>query len=537
MTSSPWKRAMLMNDTNYLPIVPIFQLMSSKNKTITFLADSLTFGTTAEKISGKIEELNKRKNVQQNLDKIRDMCDLEENGKACVCYGRILEFGSYNVTENITEAYKYYTKAQNLNETSALPMLSFYHRYYQKDIESSIIEASASTSFVESSIPASIQHYEGKYRPKSCPAAARKLKDLSEAVAMMNDEVFHTQQEMNETEYKRLKKSSDPKDQYKLAVYQLSQPYMDNKTLTSSIKLLNKSYENGYSQAGAPLARLQFFKNPKESLLLLRKFSDIGDPIANYAFSEIAPALGNEFARLGLECLKSAVNVNSLPAIHKFGEITYYGLGVTRSAKDAYKIFSKGAVLGYKRSIYKMATMLLGGDGATVDCPRAVENLRKITDLGPWSSFFDRYVARGSEVAYLKMIDLGLTPCKFIPTNRTKGYMHADKDTEYLTYIRNARQGDDESIVWLALKSPLNEAEEYLLKLRQLKTTSRILELPIRAYLTIKNFRPWLKGELNPEDAEFISSKFGFFKLLFVFTTFFVTFMLLVIARVRVILE
>ena len=115
---------------------------------------------------------------------------------------------------------------------------------------------------------------------------------------------------------------------------------------------------------------------------------------------------------LSASIIQSIAESEYPPAIHRLGELTYFGLmQIKRSAKDAFILYAKAASCGYNPSILAAAKQLVGGDGVCEDCESAVSLLRGIIDVGPWSDFYDKFVLlKKSKVAFLRMVEMGLTP-------------------------------------------------------------------------------------------------------------------------------
>ena len=146
--------------------------------------------------------------------------------------------------------------------------------------------------------------------------------------------------------------------------------------------------------------------------------------------------------------------------------------------------------------------MLSGGDYVAADCQRAVKILRNLMEFGPWSAFLEKYVDRGSEVAYLKMTDMGLTLSMVVRTDKSRESKNEEEN--YYKNIHSAMLGDIESLVWLAVKSSPHEAKEYIQKINAMQV-SNIIVIPLKMYIVFNNFVPWLKGQLKEEDAEYIT--------------------------------
>ena len=534
---SPWKDTLRMTDLNYLPIVPIFRLTKIADQQ--FFIDSLT----EESYNGDnrtitiIKLLNRKENVNLNIQLLQTLCDTEHNPKACLAYGRIFEFGSYNQTENHTIAIQYYQKAVKYNDTDALGLLSFYHRYYKQDLALSILEADVSSPLVENIIPKSIQQFEGHYRPKSCPTSTRSLLGIGAALSSMSDFVFDVP-DVNASEYERMKNSTDPKDLYTLGLIHLTEPYPSSEDILISYKYLQSAYSKGYVMAGTPLAFTAFLQgNLTLSDALFSKQVKIHDVRAIYLFA-IRLLSNNDIddIRDGRNFMQEAKHLGFMPAIYQDAVYSYLGLyGYQRDARTAHKGFIKAATFNFLPASYQAANQLIGGDGAVVNCEVGYNMLMKMIDYGPWTTFLERYVSRGSEIAFLKMMDMGLTPNKVIKTNKIEKTKKIDRGDEYLKNIRLARNGDAAALIWLALESPLDETEEYLQKIASKEPAISILETPLRMTIFFKHFMGYMRGEY--EQNTFFTKCFQTILNFVLILTLFMTLCILVFARLKYTLE
>ena len=96
--------------------------------------------------------------------------------------------------------------------------------------------------------------------------------------------------------------------------------------------------------------------------------------------------------------------------------------------------------------------------------------------------------------------------------------------------------GDIDSLVWLAIKSTPSEAKEYFDMINAMKV-SNIIVIPLKMYVVIHNFIPWIRGELKGADAKYISDCVDLVKLYVPIVLLFATLVTLIIARAKLMLE
>ena len=532
---SIWKDTYHMDDPNYLPIVPIFQFFQTQLIPDLFgFADVFSSPNSTDLgVIQILKNLNHRINTTSNLNLLRSLCDQQSNSHACLAYARIYEFGSYGTEESSATAIKYYEKAAELNCSIAYSMLSFYHRYFDINIPLSIMEADASGLTLESIIPIALQHYKGKYRPKSCYSSTRRLKPVGSIIATMNDYVFPMPL-LSDSEYHRIQDSEDPKDLYTRGLIYLTDPFPSIEEVRNASVLLQKSYEQGYDKAGPAYAfTLLLLENTTKGENILIKHSRLSDPVALYLWGIQLISSGQILdIQNGKYLLQQSKDSGFLPAIHYDGFLYYYGLnGHPRNSKKAYQIFTQSASLGHIPSINIAATMLIGGDGPVVNCDLAMENLMKLLDFGPWTKYLERYVSRGSETAFLKMIDMGITPNKLLKTNKTTTKTYMEKSEEYLQNVRMARNGDSASLIYLALQSPFKDAIDYINKLKQKERSLSALVFPLKLTIFLKYLMPYLRGDL--EDDSFFASFFNTLLHILLILLTFISLVCLVFARIN----
>jgi TPR repeat protein len=493
-SSEPWKTGLLMKDPYYLPVPGIFALFQIPGRSDPVIADYLSLrGNLIPPIgfngSQVLHDLNSRKDPNRSLRQLVTACDGDGDPQACLILGRIYEFGAYNQTQDHEKALNYY---ERLHGTASLSPLSFFHRH-SLGFPLSIVEADSTMEFIESALPAALQHEHGFLRPLSCPATSRILFPIAKAVTEMTLDLISSP--LNASQAAALAGSTDPADLHALAMYELSAPYPAVNVMETAKARLLKALEQGHQESAAPLAALarQMLNiNITRVLGLLDGAINLRDPAALHVASGffLIPQLQELFnpAR-GLGNLRAAATLGYAPAIHKLGEITYYGFfGIGRSNSKAFKLFNQAAVSGYRPSILRAARLLLDGDGVVVDCPRAVSMLKRVIDGGPWRSFLDTYQEVGSRHAFMKMLDMNLTPCGWLdvgPGSQVTDELlkvvgRKSPGPTMMTKIRASQEGDGAALLWLTLRSPLIEALEWLKRVELMPPAISIFAVPLK---------------------------------------------------------
>ena len=118
-----WKESLQMDNTSYLPVVPIFSV-AKNNSVPMYFYDVLTTNKENDVVNNYIIDLNNKTDPVSTMSMIKKECKSFHNSRACLLYGRIFEFGSYNYPENITRAMKYYQYAYDLSHTVSAAVLS-----------------------------------------------------------------------------------------------------------------------------------------------------------------------------------------------------------------------------------------------------------------------------------------------------------------------------------------------------------------------------------------------------------------------------
>lgn len=526
-----------MNDPDYLPVPPLFFIVKPGPAQPEIFGDYLSINqdNTGFVSRNVLRDLNKKKNVTESMSELKRACN-NKTSQACIILGRIYEFGAYGQKESRGKALNYYQRALDLGDKIALVPLSFYHRYYNLDLPRSIVEMDSTDESIESLLGASVQYEKGFLRPYSCPSAAERILKIAQLVAMMN--MFSSSKRLNQSEIEILKNSSDPKDIYKLAMNIANSPYPSKEELKKARGLFMKAYNMGNYHAAAPIIRIDIVLQPQQNVTYILDFLDkaikINDPDALLLAHELT-SMNQLAAEQSYFYIKDAAQSGYPPAVHRLAELTYWGLlRIPRSNKEGFKIFMKAAATGYKPSMFWAARQLLGGDGASVDCKEALSMFRRIVDLGPWSTFFDKYVKKGSKHAYLKMLDMSLTPIrllKFQPETETIANLInssflastslSTKSNVIIDKLRLAREGDHLSILWLVLNSNLADALQWLQRVESMPPRIAFLSKPLHAYLILKNYKLRSEGKLSQKEIQLLSecSQPYVTFLLIVFTT------------------
>jgi hypothetical protein len=211
--------------------------------------------------------------------------------------------------------------------------------------------------------------------------------------------------------------------------------------------------------------------------------------------------------------IRTAATLGYAPAIHKLAEITYLGLfGVGRSSSKGFKLFSQAAASGYRPSILRAATLLFNGDGVVANCPQAVSMLKRVVDVGPWTSFLDTYRKAGSRHAFTKMMGMNLTPRGWLDVH-TRSEVTAqllkvvghEGDSQpasaRMRRIRAAQEGDGAALLWLTLRSPLSEALDWLKRVELMPPAISMLATPLRWYLIARAIIGYHKFGARDTDA------------------------------------
>lgn len=584
-SNAPWKEGLNMDDPYYIPIMPIFTVVTPNSFPMPIIGDLLTIRNPKKfKPAHLLHQLNMRINPNKTLADLHRYCDKDNISHACLILGRIYEFGAYNQTEDQSLAYRYYLKVRALNDSASSAMLSFYHRYYDYNIPASIIEADYSLSYniVETTLSSSHQYESGLTRPLSCPAASRLLLPLADVTSKMT--YFQQNSELNETEIARMSNSSDPMDLYRLAMYELSVPYPSDNEIRVAKKRLKSSLAKGNPKAAAPIARLYVSRiagklNFTYIFQLLNKGYELNDPAAMTILAEIISMNKIESSRniySATDLLRKAADSGYSPAIHMLGFFTYFGFNsIPRSNTKGFELFSKAAAKGYPPAMFSAADQLIGGDGVVEDCSAAISMLRRIVDVGPWAKYLDKYVNRGSRHAFIKMLDMNLTPSSWINLSDSTNTFLKDEneinlgiakqkvgDTQdiesgsinYLQKISNsfisedhglitdsrikrirkAREGDGSSLLWLSLMSPLSESIQWIDRMRLLPSPSCYLASVVQAIVTARASFEFLTGQMKQDDANILKKLvIPYVPRIFTFVTT-VVLMILLSARVNI---
>lgn len=519
-SNAPWKAGYSMNDPDYLPVPPLFMIVKPDPSHPEIFGDYLSINqdNTGFVSRSVLRDLNKRKDVNKSMETLKHACN-NRTAQACIVLGRIYEFGAYGQKESRARALNYYQRALELGDRAALVPLSFFHRYYSVDIPRSVLEADSTDEYVESLLATSVQHEKGFLRPSTCPGAAEKVLRVAQLAAAMN--MFHHSKAVNETEAARLRNSTDPKDMYTLGMSMANVPYPSKDELKRARELLMKAYNMGNYHAAAPIIRIDVVLQPQQNFTYILDFLDkalkINDPDAMLLAHELT-SVNQVTVEQSYMYIKDAAQSGYPPAVHRMGELTYWGLlKIPRSNKEGFKIFMKAAATGYRPSMFWAARQLLGGDGADVNCMESLSMLRRIVDLGPWSTFLDKYVKRGSKHAFLKMLDMNLTPIrlmkiqpetetieKLVNTSLLAASELSTKSSVVIDKLRLAREGDYLSILWLVLNSNLADALQWLQRIESMPPRIAFLSKPLHTYLILKNLKYRSEGKLSQKEIQLL---------------------------------
>ena len=492
-----------MDDPYYLPAPPVFALYQPENYSYPIFVDLLVFTNNPNShntYSHIIQDLNTRNNSEQRFEELHNLCDAHD-AQACFILGRIYEFGAYNKTENHEQSLHFYNLSYTFGNIYVPALMSFFHRYYTNEIPLSIAELENCSAMIESNIPTSFQYFYGFLRPKSSITAINKLKVLANAVTKIH--LFPTAQKLSPAQVQQLSNSTEPKDMYNLGLHYLSIPYPSRKELKTAKKLFAKSLKEGVKESSIPMADILLHLNKgliKPLETLLSSFIN-GNNYASYLLSSIYLSSQNsEHYSKGRKLLKDAALSGFPPAIAQVAELHYYGLfGFHRDSGTSYQYHLKAVSKGYLPSLLQASIQLVGGDGVSEDIGESYDLLRRIIYTGPWTCFFDKYVARGSKHAFLKMLDLGLIPKVYLEkeayseveaelyqTIRQTYDVFNLQNKQGFSHFRKALEGDSISLIWLITHAPILDTDKYLNQLKYHPSFAHYLVLPLRIFIIVK---------------------------------------------------
>lgn len=508
-----WKQSFQMENLSYLPIVPLFKLIKTDMQNKYVIIDALTETKSTDLFQPEIfiDNLNQNNSPQNVKQKLDEFC-LKNVSQACLIIGRIYEFGSYIFSENISLAYSYYLRAYQLGSKNVLPILSYFHRHYFFDIERSILESDLSPDFLESALPMAFQYHSGISRPFSCKKAFEILQPFSYAFTSIMRFIFpgseHDNRNMHRTHAHLYFKAKSI----------LSRPYVSVNEIQDATNLLTQSIQYQYHESASILAQIHldgYLKTPNMSLI--NYYLDIGsklkDPLAYYllsCFLSIDDPLISKYS-IAFDFLKNSAHQGFAPSIHRIGYLTKKGyLGFRQNNNEAFRLFLHSAALGYQPSLYEISKFYFEGKGTKQNCNNGYSTLTKIIDLGPFSQFLNRYVSRGSKSAFLKMIDMNLTPLKFIQIDSNNSFTKSIvnltdfsiEDELYRQKKKFASVGNESAIVYLILTSPFEEALEWQKKLNMISPVYFFISFPIKTFLFFKNLWKYNHNQLSVKEAK-----------------------------------
>ena len=521
---APWKVSLTRLNTSYLPVPPMFALARLNNGVPVFidrLVSRLENDTivTDKRCGALLSELNNETNIEENIRELHERCNENADYHACLIVGRIWEFGAYNRTANQTTAMHYFRAAGKLgNSVAQLPMLSFFHRHNTQNVEMSLVEQDLSMVMLESSLAAANQYLKGILRPRSCPRAVKILVKVAEAVQHMK---------LIETDVipEQLKQESSdlesPQYWYARALKQMSVPYPSLEELQVAEVMLkhavNASYPPSYGAMSIVMRAMNksSLKAQQEMMRLLHmghKVEDTGSSVeyAKLLIQKNIPAIATN----GAHILSKLADLGVPQAMTEFAILKYYGLlGVGRSNKIAFTLFERASAAGCQKATIHAAEQLISGDGAPADCERAASMLLRIIETGPWSQFFNAYVDKESPHAFLKMIDLGLTPSIAVSVPAKKAFTkellentRVMNQSGAMRRIRAAQRGDWQSVIWLALTAGLEDAKMWIDRLAIMPSFASVFAGPIRNIVIAKNLVNWARGLLSDADIALLKS-------------------------------
>jgi TPR repeat protein len=511
-----------MKDPYYLPVPPIFALVHLDEFGSEVLEDLLSFPQNSTSAppefspASLFHRLHTRDSPDEVLASLDGFCNRNVS-QACLILGRIHEFGAYNQTEDLTKALVYYDR---VSDTSAFAPLSFLHRHYNVDLPTSVVEADLSLSCVESRLPAALEHDKGFLRPISCSQSFTLL--LPVARAVLETHPFPVSSRLNESTIASLQNSTDPADLHRLAMHALSLPYPAAHEISSAKHLLKLALAKGHHESAAPLAYIYGFNFTRKSSIshawnILAPALALNDPFARSVGADLLRlADPNNAEQLGrsIRLFHEAASSGYPYALYRLALFAYYGLfGTPRSASAGFELFARSAAGGYQPAMLEMAKMLFSGDGVAADCGQANALLRRIIDSGPWSEFLGTYVEKGSQHAFTKMLDMNLTPVGALQiteqSESTEALIKVLRDSssvlnsgEAMRRAREAATGNGAAALWLAIKSPIEEAVARVEEIERMRTTFAILGRPLRLYLFVKGVSAWMTGTLSNKGIE-----------------------------------
>lgn len=494
-SDSPWKKSIFMHNSSYLPIPPMFYLEKINNSFI--IQDLFDYNETLLNMKNIINELNDGRNISQNLNMIFNSCEKENNTIACIAAGRIYEFGSYNVSQNISLSYDFYRK---VNEKASI---NFLNRYYNnhtlnENVETGVIE---NLRLIENEL------YQNFHGNDTCENA-HLLLDIAKAVSrMIKYKIQDNYDIQNETSGYSLQKH---------ALNILSKPYLSENEINEAADLLNKSISIGHYESLSHYVKLHLegyikYNNISSMIKLLDKPIKLKDPVAELLLSEYYslndPSCSSP--KLSLKLLNDAASHNYPEAIHRLATFKRYGLmGLSSNTHKAFELNQKAAFMGYLPSMYKIAKCYIYGIGVKRNCQKGLQIIQNILDLSPWSIIFNNYVSNDSKHSFLKMIDLHLSPSKIIDVNCNENSF-ACNISKYLSNYRSenkilkisnkANSGDGPSILYMALNTPFEESIYWLFKLKSMPPMFSLFTIPVKYCILLKNFKLFIRKELSPQ--------------------------------------
>ena len=539
-----WKKSLKMireNDSNYLPIVPIFYIARTDRLNKYVYCDAITDANiSAFNSTEVIENLNENKNRSDIMDQLIQLCN-RKISHACLIIGRIHEFGSYNFPENLTLAYSYYLKAHKFGSKDALPLLSYFHRHFVISLSKSVVESDLALNqdfYVESAVPAALQYDLGILRPKSSYRANKFLKILSKATSTMYRFTLPSSYNLKEAKSHYLKKIDKI----------LSLPYLNKLEINQSLEYILAANENQDLES-IPIFILLCFDGcfgtnfDKNNIydFLKEGISSFKDPLLYYLRGNLKTLDFSSFSSYLINDFYKSAQLGYPPAFHRLGyfhEKGYYN--IRKNQVKAFKYYSNAEILGYLPSTYKKGKMLAIGKGSPQNFSKSNLCYWKTLNNGPLTEFLYEYSKHGSKSAFIKMIDMNIIFEKeihFQLNNKSLAKQIYDRQTyskipqNVINKMRLANQGNESAIVWLILKLPLNEALDWDRKLQTVSPIYGFINPFLKTYLFTKFFILKFKHNLSYEEEALLSEQFNLIAR--VLSIFFFIFILIVLIFIR----
>lgn len=306
--------------------------------------------------------------------------------------------------------------------------------------------------------------------------------------------------------------STDLHDLHTVGLHYLSQPFLTRSEASFSFYYFNKSYSEGNIESAPFVAYLYFYglgvqTDLIQSVNILEEKCDQNDPWRLDIFSEII-STGQVKAEASIiqTILLGAVKTGHIPSIYKYAFSKRYGLyDLERDSNEAFQLFSKSAANGYLKSMVSIAHQFLGGDGVISDPEQSLKYLRRVFQSLPLFKILNKYVERNSTHAFLRVLDLGLIPEKWVKVESKsptiKKLLYFSKSLSKIREInpeikQKAESGDNISILWMALNSEFLESLNWIKKMKDFNFPSSFISEIIKYYKLGEALFKYYHGEL-----------------------------------------